>query len=610
MLCPYSLTLPGGVQMQVLGLARACAARATTCGCWRRATARRPRSGSSRSARACPPPPTARWPRWRRTRRPSCAPSGRCATRTSTSSTSTSPSCPGPAQTTLLLKTAPLIGTFHAAGESAGYKYLRPLVRWLAGRLDVRCAVSDQAAALARHYLEGDYLPVFNGIDVDLHAGADPWPAEGPTVFFVGRHEPRKGLDVLLEAVDRLPDDVRFWVAGDGPDTADAPARHTSDRIEWLGRISDDEKLRRIRGASVFCAPALRGESFGIVLLEGMAAGTPVVAGDIDGYRTVATDGRDAILRRSGRPRRPGPGHRAGAGRGPGDRRHRGGRPPPGRAPQHGSPRRAVPGAVRAPLHERPPRSVRSLVRVACTWAARLILRGRSSRRAQASRSVGRSRYMPTIRATCSDCGDVELTTADVRVRVCIEDSSGEYQFRCPTCRMSVVKPAEAPRGRPPRRLRRRVLHLVAPRRAVRAALGQCPDPRRPARLPPPAGRRLGVLVRRARGAWWTATSPSSELDQSTVQPDPARRRGATVALMSGWWLLAPVVLVVGIGLVAVTGRRLQREAAGVRYAAVELADLRAEGAALALEADELADHLTRTRATARPPLGGATGDR
>jgi phosphatidylinositol alpha-mannosyltransferase len=143
---------------------------------------------------------------------------------------------------------------------------------------------------------------VFNGIDVDLHAGADPWPAEGPTVFFVGRHEPRKGLDVLLEAVHRLPDDVRFWVAGDGPDTATLRARHASDRIEWLGRISDDEKLRRIRGASVFCAPALRGESFGIVLLEGMAAGTPVVAGDIDGYRTVATDGRDAILAAPGDP--------------------------------------------------------------------------------------------------------------------------------------------------------------------------------------------------------------------------------------------------------------------------------------------------------------------
>ena len=79
---------------------------------------------------------------------------------------------------------------------------------------------------------------------------------------------------------------------------------------------------------------------------------------------------------------------------------------------------------------------------------------------------------------------------------------------------------------------------------------------------------------------------------------------------MSGWWLLAPVVLVVGIGLVAVTGRRLQREAAGVRSAAGELADLRVEGAALALEADSLAEHLAHTRATAGPPLGGGTGDR
>jgi hypothetical protein len=79
---------------------------------------------------------------------------------------------------------------------------------------------------------------------------------------------------------------------------------------------------------------------------------------------------------------------------------------------------------------------------------------------------------------------------------------------------------------------------------------------------------------------------------------------------MSGWWLLAPVVLVVGIGLVAVTGRRLQREAAGVRSAARDLAELRADGAALAVEADALAEHLARTRATARAPLGGGTGDR
>jgi phosphatidylinositol alpha-mannosyltransferase len=296
MLCPYSLTLPGGVQMQVLGLARAV----------------RRQGHDVRVLAPCdgPPPEVGVIPLGQSV--PAAAngsvaplapdPSAQLRTIRALRDEDFDvihvhePLAPGPAQTTLLLKTAPLIGTFHAAGESAGYKYLRPLVRWLAGRLDVRCAVSEQAAALAQRYLEGSYLPVFNGIDVELHAGAEPWPSDGPTLFFVGRHEPRKGLDVLLEAMDHLPGDVRLWVAGDGPDTAELRARHGSDRIEWLGRISDDEKLRRIRGASVFCAPALRGESFGIVLLEGMAAGTPVVAGDIDGYRTVATDGLDAIL--------------------------------------------------------------------------------------------------------------------------------------------------------------------------------------------------------------------------------------------------------------------------------------------------------------------------
>jgi hypothetical protein len=79
---------------------------------------------------------------------------------------------------------------------------------------------------------------------------------------------------------------------------------------------------------------------------------------------------------------------------------------------------------------------------------------------------------------------------------------------------------------------------------------------------------------------------------------------------MSGWWLLAPVVLAVGTGLVAVTGRRLQREAAGVRSAADELAGLGADGEALARQADALAEHLARTRGDAGAPLGGAPGDR
>jgi phosphatidylinositol alpha-mannosyltransferase len=144
---------------------------------------------------------------------------------------------------------------------------------------------------------------LFNGIEIDRFAKAEPWPTEGPTIFFLGRHEPRKGLDVLLAALDRLPPEVRVWIVGDGPDTDELRARSADDaRIEWLGRIGDEEKRRRMVAADVFCAPALRGESFGIVLLEGMAAGTPVVASDIDGYRNVATDGVDARLVPPGDP--------------------------------------------------------------------------------------------------------------------------------------------------------------------------------------------------------------------------------------------------------------------------------------------------------------------
>jgi phosphatidylinositol alpha-mannosyltransferase len=100
-----------------------------------------------------------------------------------------------------------------------------------------------------------------------------------------------------------MPENVRLWVASDGPDTARLRDAYSNDhRIEWLGRITDDEKLRRMQSAHVYCAPSLRGESFGVVLLEAMAAGVPIVASDIDGYRNVATDQVDAMLVEPGNP--------------------------------------------------------------------------------------------------------------------------------------------------------------------------------------------------------------------------------------------------------------------------------------------------------------------
>ena len=99
------------------------------------------------------------------------------------------------------------------------------------------------------------------------------------------------------EAKDGKTADVRLWVAGDGPETCMLQQQTSADtRVEWLGRIDDDELARRLRGADVFCAPSLYGESFGVVLLEAMAAQTPIVASDLPGYRNVARRGQDALL--------------------------------------------------------------------------------------------------------------------------------------------------------------------------------------------------------------------------------------------------------------------------------------------------------------------------
>jgi phosphatidylinositol alpha-mannosyltransferase len=199
--------------------------------------------------------------------------------------------------TALAVSEVPMVGTFHRAGESAIYRHLRPVARWAANRLQLRCAVSEDALNTASDALGGDYELVFNGIDVARFAKAPPWPAEAPTVLFVGRHEPRKGLAVLIEAMAELDQDVQLWVAGDGPQTPRLRSRTADDpRISWLGRISDAELCSRLRGADVLCAPSLHGESFGVVLLEAMASSTPIVASDLPGYRNVARPGCDAVL--------------------------------------------------------------------------------------------------------------------------------------------------------------------------------------------------------------------------------------------------------------------------------------------------------------------------
>ncbi len=289
LVCPYSLSIPGGVQGQVLSLARAL----------------RRRGHETRVLAPCDGPPPELF----------VTPLGNSLPTASNGSIAPiapdisaqlrtiralwderfdivhlhEPFVPGPTVTTLLVKPAPLVGTFHAAGSQPAYHALAPLAAWFGQRLDARVAVSDDALALVRDAAGGHFEVLFNGIESERFRAAVPWPGTGPTVLFIGRHEERKGLATLLDAVPQLPEDVTIWVAGEGPQTAELRARHTDPRIEWLGRIDDDERDRRIAGASVFCAPSLGGESFGVILLEAMAARTPVVASAIPGYAKVAS---------------------------------------------------------------------------------------------------------------------------------------------------------------------------------------------------------------------------------------------------------------------------------------------------------------------------------
>ena len=297
---PYSLTIPGGVQQQVLGLARSLRAK----------------GHEVRVLGPCDGPPPDAFVTPLGNSLPTAvngsiaplAPDASAALRTIRALNDEAfdvvhvhePLVPGPSLTALLVKMAPVVATFHSAGESAAYRTFSRQLKWVASRIDIRVAVSKDAVELAQRYIGGDYEILFNGIELGDYSSPSTTPREN-AIFFIGRHEERKGLSILLEAVSKLPPDVRVWIASDGPQTAELKTRFASDsRIEWLGRISDSEKISRMSRASVFCAPSLHGESFGVVLLEAMAAGTPVVASNLDGYRNVATDDETALLVETG----------------------------------------------------------------------------------------------------------------------------------------------------------------------------------------------------------------------------------------------------------------------------------------------------------------------
>jgi len=303
LVAPYSLTIPGGVQGQVMGLARSLRSQGHEVRVLAPCDGAPPDVGVTPLGNSVPLATNG-----------SVAPIALdlpCALRTIRALHDEDfdvvhlhePLVPGPTLTALLFSEGPMVGTFHRAGPSSAYELLRPLVVRLARRLALRCAVSEDARVTAEAAMGGDYELVFNGIEVDRFAKASPWPTEGPTIFFIGRHEPRKGLATLLGAFGRLPPTTRLWVAGDGPQTEALRAGTASEpRVEWLGRICDEEAASRLRGADVFCAPSVHGESFGVVLLEAMAAHTAIVATDLPGYRDVAHPGCHAVMVPPGDP--------------------------------------------------------------------------------------------------------------------------------------------------------------------------------------------------------------------------------------------------------------------------------------------------------------------
>ncbi|MFH1688854.1 MAG: glycosyltransferase family 4 protein [Candidatus Eisenbacteria bacterium] len=204
----------------------------------------------------------------------------------------------------------PVVGTFHANNDGAlGYRLFRPLLENYVARLDARIAVSAAAVRTVSRHFGGDYTVIPNGVDIERFSpAARARDGRDFNVLFVGRLEPRKGAKYLLRALPRILREVpraRLVVVGSGPMSGYYRSHlpeGVSDRVVFAGRVSGEELARQYAEADVFCSPATGGESFGIVLIEAMAAGAAVVASDIAGYRDVVKDGTTGLLVRRGDP--------------------------------------------------------------------------------------------------------------------------------------------------------------------------------------------------------------------------------------------------------------------------------------------------------------------
>jgi phosphatidylinositol alpha-mannosyltransferase len=211
-----------------------------------------------------------------------------------------------------MLARGPVVATFHTSTTrsrslSAAQNLLQPFLERIRGRI----AVSAAARQVQVEHLGGDAVEIPNGVAVARYAAAEPlpgYPRPGGTVGFIGRYdEPRKGMPVLLAALGRLAPrrpDLRLLVAGrgDAGDLLGDLPPVLAGRVDLLGQVSEADKARMLRSVDVYCAPNLGGESFGIILLEAMAAGAPIAASDLEAFRRVLDDGRAGALFPTGDP--------------------------------------------------------------------------------------------------------------------------------------------------------------------------------------------------------------------------------------------------------------------------------------------------------------------
>jgi phosphatidylinositol alpha-mannosyltransferase len=198
---------------------------------------------------------------------------------------------------TCLIHDGPLVATFHAStARSRFYSMFDTVLQPFLEKLTGRIAVSPAARKVIVEHLGADAVVIPNGVEIKHFANATPlpgYPRAGGTIGFIGRYdEPRKGMDVLIAALAKLaPDrpDLRLLVAGrgDADDFRDNLPAGLADRVELMGQVSEADKARMLRSVDVYCAPNTGQESFGVILLEAMAARTAVVASDLEAFRRV-----------------------------------------------------------------------------------------------------------------------------------------------------------------------------------------------------------------------------------------------------------------------------------------------------------------------------------